>query len=263
MHTTCFLIDTSSSSSSSSSSPLPTPGPCYGRVQPFRLLPAARSPHLRPRQHALLTHCGHQGTGRGGWRGCGSISFDSTCVACPYCQDSLHPEDRQQVSWDRGWTAWEFHPPACRVRQVRRHRRSAGPAPLQFILYHSLYLLIAYAYTTPSSPSSTDNHYFVLYICESCYLHYLVYFLDSSYKGWSFPSGASGREPACQCRRGKSPGFHPWIGVIPWRGHGNPLQYSCLENPMDRGAWRATVHEVTKSRTWWSNLACTHTHARL
>ena len=35
----------------------------------------------------------------------------------------------------------------------------------------------------------------------------------------------------------------------PGEGHGNPLQYSCLENPMDRGAWQATIHGVTKSRT--------------
>ena len=41
---------------------------------------------------------------------------------------------------------------------------------------------------------------------------------------------------------------------IPWRrGHGNPLQYSCLENPMDRGAWWATVHGVTQSQTQLSN----------
>ena len=37
-------------------------------------------------------------------------------------------------------------------------------------------------------------------------------------------------------------------------GHGNPLQYSCLENSMDRGAWRATVHGVAKSRTWLRNF---------
>ena len=37
--------------------------------------------------------------------------------------------------------------------------------------------------------------------------------------------------------------------VFPGEGKGNPLQYSCQENPMDRGAWQATVHEVTKSRT--------------
>ena len=39
-------------------------------------------------------------------------------------------------------------------------------------------------------------------------------------------------------------------------GHGSPLQYSCLENPMDRGAWQATVHRVTKSRTGLNYLAC-------
>ena len=44
------------------------------------------------------------------------------------------------------------------------------------------------------------------------------------------------------------PGLGRDLGV----GHGNPLQYSCLENSMDRGAWRATVHVVTKSRSWLS-----------
>ena len=46
-----------------------------------------------------------------------------------------------------------------------------------------------------------------------------------------------------------------WIGSSPGGGHGNPLQYSCLENPMDRGAWKATVHGMTKSKTglkWFS-----------
>ena len=39
------------------------------------------------------------------------------------------------------------------------------------------------------------------------------------------------------------------LGRSPGGGHGNPLQYSCLENPMDRGAWRATVHQVAKGQT--------------
>ena len=43
--------------------------------------------------------------------------------------------------------------------------------------------------------------------------------------------------------------FDPWVGKIPGGGHGNPLQYSCLENPMDRGVWWATAHRVAKSRT--------------
>ena len=41
----------------------------------------------------------------------------------------------------------------------------------------------------------------------------------------------------------------PGLGRSPGGGNGNPLQYSCLENPMDRGAWRATVHKVVKGQT--------------
>ena len=41
--------------------------------------------------------------------------------------------------------------------------------------------------------------------------------------------------------------FYPWVGKIPWRRAGRPLQYSCLENHMDRGAWQATDHRVAKS----------------
>ena len=44
-------------------------------------------------------------------------------------------------------------------------------------------------------------------------------------------------------------GLIPGSGKSPGEGHSNPLQYSCLENPMDRGAWRVMVHRVTKSRT--------------
>ena len=45
-------------------------------------------------------------------------------------------------------------------------------------------------------------------------------------------------------------GLIPGSGRSPGGGHSNPCQYSCLENPMDRGAWRATVHGVTHNRTW-------------
>ena len=46
---------------------------------------------------------------------------------------------------------------------------------------------------------------------------------------WDFPGGASDKESACQCRRHKRLGFHPWIGKIsPGGGNGNRLQYSCL-----------------------------------
>ena len=65
-----------------------------------------------------------------------------------------------------------------------------------------------------------------------------------------FPGGTSGKEPACQCRRHKRYLFGPGLGGFPGGGHGNPLQYSCLENPLDRGAWQTIVHRVAKSRTW-------------
>ena len=45
-----------------------------------------------------------------------------------------------------------------------------------------------------------------------------------------------------------------WVRRTPGRGHGNPLQYSCLENPMDKAAWQAKVHRVTKSQTWLSDF---------
>ena len=50
------------------------------------------------------------------------------------------------------------------------------------------------------------------------------------------------------------PGSIPGLGRSPGEGNGNPLQYSCLENPMDRGAWLATVHGVAKSRTRLSDF---------
>ena len=58
-------------------------------------------------------------------------------------------------------------------------------------------------------------------------------------------------ETCLQCR---TPGFIPGLGRSPGEGNGNALQYSCLENPMDRGAWQATVHRVTKSWTRLSNF---------
>ena len=63
---------------------------------------------------------------------------------------------------------------------------------------------------------------------------------------YGFPGG---KELACQCRRCKRLRFDPWFGTIPEAGNGNLLQYSCLKNPMNRAAWRATIHRVKKSQT--------------
>ena len=60
----------------------------------------------------------------------------------------------------------------------------------------------------------------------------------------SFPGGSDGKESACNAGE---PGLIPGLGRFPGEGNGNLLQYSCLENPMDRGTWWATVHVVAES----------------
>ena len=61
-----------------------------------------------------------------------------------------------------------------------------------------------------------------------------------------FSSGSDGKESTCNA---EDLGSISGSGRTPGEGNGYPLQYSCLGNPMDRGAWQATVHGVTKSRT--------------
>ena len=61
------------------------------------------------------------------------------------------------------------------------------------------------------------------------------------------PRGCPGKESARPCRNSKDASSIPGLRRSPQVGNGNPLQYSCLENSMDRGAWRATVHGVTES----------------
>ena len=65
------------------------------------------------------------------------------------------------------------------------------------------------------------------------------------------PQWVSGKESACNAEDEGEVGLILGSGRFPAGGHGDPLQYSCLENPMGRGAWQATVHRVTKS---WTRL---------
>ena len=67
---------------------------------------------------------------------------------------------------------------------------------------------------------------------------------------YDFPGGSDGKESACNAG---NPGSIPGSGRFPGEGNGNPLQYSCLEDFMGRGAWWTTVHGVSKSRTQLSD----------
>ena len=74
------------------------------------------------------------------------------------------------------------------------------------------------------------------------------------------PGGPSGEQPACQYKLDvRDVVLIPGLGRSPGGGHGNPLHYFCLENAMDRGAWRATVHRVEQSQTETTWHAWMHT----
>ena len=86
------------------------------------------------------------------------------------------------------------------------------------------------------------NRQQTVYIISRLCMFEVLYF-----KG--FPGGASGKEPAYQYKRYQEKRVQSWVGTSPGGGRGSPLQYPCLENPMERGAWKATIHRFTKSDT--------------
>ena len=73
-----------------------------------------------------------------------------------------------------------------------------------------------------------------------------------------FPGGARGKEPTCNAGDIRDAVLIPGLGRCTGGGNGNPLHYSCLENPTDRGAWPATIHRVTKSGTGLKQLSKQH-----
>ena len=93
-------------------------------------------------------------------------------------------------------------------------------------------------------------------ILYTLFLHLLM-----GIQSLGFPSGAVVKNPPANARDTGDAGTIPGSGRSPGGGNGNPLQYSCLENSMDWGAWRATVHGVPKRETQQSDW--THTHTSL
>ena len=102
---------------------------------------------------------------------------------------------------------------------------------------------------------------------SSC-LHRPYYTLSRKVRQ-GFPGGAVVKGLPANARGRQDLGLIPGLGRSPGGGNGNPPQYSCLEKPMDRGAWWATVHGVEKSRSrrlqvrsdWTQTHTHTHTHA--
>ena len=75
-----------------------------------------------------------------------------------------------------------------------------------------------------------------------------------------FPDSSLGKESACNTG---DPGLIPGLGRYPGGEHGNPFQYSCLENPRDRGTWQAIGHRFAKSQTQLKQLSTQHVVVQL
>ena len=132
----------------------------------------------------------------------------------------------------KGEYSWPFNNRGC-----------AGKSICNF--YLALHII------SSSTSINSAKHGLCIY-CKYCSIYY--------WKILGFPGGTVVKEPTYQCRRNKGHSFSPWVEKILWRKNDNLLQYSCQENPMDRGAWRAAVHGVTKSRTQLSTCTYIYTH---
>ena len=116
---------------------------------------------------------------------------------------------------------------------------------------HREYSFLVGQLAQPSCTHHTEPHWKLSSNCK----HPVIY--------WGFPGGSDGKKSTCNVR---DPGSIPGSGRSPREGNDNPLQYSCLENPMDRGPWWPTVHGVAKSRTRLSDFTfhlATNTHTCL
>ena len=135
---------------------------------------------------------------------------------------------------------------------------------LKFLLLQRSHLPFSFA--SKSQTPRQWNHLILteaLLISSSSYsqtyknIFHLIPYIRNVGLTWWFSS----KESTFQCRRC---GFNPWVGKIPCKRKWQPTQYSCLGNPINRGAWWATVHRVTESDTTEvTELAHTHTHGAL
>ena len=91
-----------------------------------------------------------------------------------------------------------------------------------------------------------------LYVGMSCFLDLFFSLLTSFHPG-GFPGGSVVKNLPASAGDARDMGSVPGSGRFPGEGSGNPLQYPCLENPMDRGAWWGRVHGVTKNRTQFNS----------
>ena len=145
---------------------------------------------------------------------------------------------------------WNFNKSLSIITMYVRKNENPDFVPLPFksqYLFEVCFLYIQFSSVTESCPSLCDPM-----DCSTPGLpvhHQLPEFYPNSCL--NFPGGSDGKVSACNAG---DLGSIPGSGGSPEEGNGNPLQYSCLENPMGGGAWQATVHGVSKSQTQLSDF---------
>ena len=151
-----------------------------------------------------------------------------------------------------------FYPSMKFLSLAKLYLRHSSLSTLYFLLGLS-YLHTWFKYThNPEYLYLELCHFILTQICIFKCLPYTSSWMCYRFlKTYQVQHWASPDSKESTCNAGYL-GFIPGLGRSPEEGHGNPLQYSCLENPMDRKAWWATVHGVEKSQTWLSNQ---HIHA--
>ena len=128
-------------------------------------------------------------------------------------------------------------------------------------LYPLIYISLFPSSSTPGYYHSTLHFYKISLKkkTDSTYTWHHAVFVFLYLAHFRLPRCASGKEPACQCRSCETQVQLPRSGRFPGGGHSSPLQYSCPENLMDRGAWGLLSMALQRVRHDWSDLAHMHT----
>ena len=204
------------------------------------------------------------------------FNFNWRLITLQYCSVFCHT-----LAWiSHGYTSWTAIPPPFPAHPSGSSQCTIPEHPVSCIkpwlaiCFTSDYIHVSMLFSQiiPPSPCPTESkrlfftsvslllshiegHRYHLSICHIYALVYCFIFWCSMTP--RLPWWLRGKESTCQCRRCRRPRLTPGSRRSPGEGNGNPLQYSCLGNPMDRGAWWAIVYEITRVG---HNLATNHHH---
>ena len=197
--------------------------------------------------------------------------MEGTCLQASERQKELQQSSRQRWTWKSQQLNWTEHFPHVQIFLLRSSAvsRSIHPELKNHNWKKHQGILTFYIAFISSSPWGQSLIGRILFLNLSSVVHlarimdrntFLKLGKESSFVFvtlWS--SNTSNKEPTCLYRDAGDTGSIPGSGRSPGGGHGNPLQYSCLENPRDRGAWQAAVHGVAKSWMRLKRLSTQHT----